>query len=224
MSLSAPETASVGSLFGVPHAPCIATVPVCLATFTAARIRRTIRDGEIVNVMLPAADAYFLMIYLDAVVHADIQADGTSANPRGYDSNTVCLVDLRGGVSIDLHSSLHSVAIVLPKPLLVEVEAMNATGPPQPPSRLVCRRGEADPVIANLAAVLLPLFDRHHASSTSLFRHLATAICAHLLHNFSEREDPLAEDKNNPATNTELDGRAGILQAKHGTEGMDDAG
>ncbi|MCZ0963842.1 hypothetical protein [Paracoccus benzoatiresistens] len=196
MNVSASETGCMGSLCGVPRAPCISTVPVRSAAFTATRISRNVRDGEVVKVTLPATDAYFLMVYLDAAVHADLNGDEAPQQPRRFESDTVCLVDLCAGASIALHSTLRSIAVVLPKPLLAEVEGIHAIGcrPMAGPPRLVCRRGEADPVIANIAGVLLPLFDRDEASSASLFRHIATAICAHLLHNFSERPDPSAKD------------------------------
>ncbi|MTH62424.1 hypothetical protein [Paracoccus litorisediminis] len=140
---------------------------------------------------LPPRDAYFLMIYLENGLHADIDANGGSTEPRHYGVGAVCLVDLRAGVAIRLHCSLHSLAVVIPKALLSEVEAIRSAGAGRlsVPPRLVCRRGEADPVIASIASVLLSLFERADTSSTTMFRHLATAICAHLLHNFSAPPD-----------------------------------
>lgn len=191
MNISTIESGRVGAFFGMPRAPCISIAPVRSETFSATRINRTLREGEIVNVTLPAADAYFVMVYLEAAVYADVQEDGRSTVPKSYATGSVCLVDLCQGVAISLRSSLHSLALVIPKPLLLEVEAIRTAegGRVPDPPRLVCRRAEADPVIASIAAVLLPLFERDDPASSALLRHLATAICAHLLHNFSAKPD-----------------------------------
>ena len=204
MDLSASQPGCVGWFFGLPRAPCISSVPVGSATFTATWINRSLREGETANVTLPPRDAYFLMIYLEDGLHADIDANGRSTEPRHYGVGAVCLVDLRAGVAIRLHCSLHSLAVVIPKALLSEVEAIRSAGAGRLPGlpRLVCRRGEADPVIASIASVLLSLFERADASSTTMLRHLATAICAHLLHNFSAPPDPVAKAADDGTTFT----------------------
>jgi hypothetical protein len=51
-------------------------------------------------------------------------------------------------------------------------------------SDLVCAPGLVDPVMCDLGAAVLALFDRREASGSAVQQHLALAICAHLVHRF----------------------------------------
>ncbi len=50
--------------------------------------------------------------------------------------------------------------------------------------RLRCTRGTIDTVLLNIGTALLPLFDPSQFHPPELLRHVATAICAHLLHDY----------------------------------------
>ncbi|MGI2030808.1 helix-turn-helix domain-containing protein [Rhizobium panacihumi] len=121
------------------------------------------------------------MLYLSDVSHCDIRADGSLTKSRLYPRGSVCLVDLKDGASIMLLSRLDSLAFVIPYDLFDELgdllSDLTACG-------LHCRRGEADAVIGHMGQALLPLFERSDLSSTTTLRHMAIALCTHLLHDY----------------------------------------
>lgn len=177
MSLNFDRDCCVGRFFGLPHAPCLKTIPVGSAQFAVTKIFQSFAEETVVTI--PPTDAYFLMLYLRAAVHADIQHDGSRTSPRNYPAGSVCLVDLSPGASIALQSELTSLAFLLPRQLLNEIAEM-ASGDVS--SRPRIRRGEIDPTIENLGVALLPFFEEQQDSRQPVLKHIAVAICAHLLH------------------------------------------
>lgn len=175
--------ASVGICFGIPDAPCLVTVPVKFAPFSVTRIDRDLVEGDARRIRLPADDAYFLMLYLDDALHCDVLPDGSCSALCRYERGSLCLVDLRNGASIELHSGLHALAFMLPQSLFDEIADNSPTTRRR---RLRCRRGEQDAVISNLGVALLAMFEGGAASPPALLQHLATAICAHLLQDYSD--------------------------------------
>jgi AraC-like DNA-binding protein len=177
------EKGCVGAYFGVPDAPCLTTTPVRSSSFCVTRVERQLNGDEAVVVDLPASDSYLLMLYLENTCHADLRPDGTLADARIYRQGSICLVDLAQGASILLRESLNALAFFLPRALFDELAEMSNTTRLH---HLRCRRGEADPVIESLGIALLPLFESGHASPPALLQHLASAICAHVLHDYSD--------------------------------------
>jgi len=178
LSLAYLELNTLGPYFGLPEAASLKTVPVRSSSICVTRIAKDVTDGERPIVCLPVCDAYFLMVYTKEAHHCDILPDGTRTLPRRFERGSVCLVDLSEGASIVLHADLHSTTFFLPKALIQEVGELSRASPT---IQLRCRRGERDPVLSNLTDVVLSLFDRRTASWESLLKHLAIAICSHLI-------------------------------------------
>ncbi|TWF52275.1 AraC family transcriptional regulator [Neorhizobium alkalisoli] len=178
-----PEAGAVGRYFGTPQADCLTTIPVRSAPFSVTRITRDVVDGDVFRVELPAQPAYFLMLYVEDTVHSDTLADGTETPLRRYERGSVCLVDMQDGACITLYSSLKALGFVLPRQLLDEVADMSLL---TRPNRLRCRRAWPDEVMGNLGMAMAPLFDAPSASPPSLLRHIALAVCAHLLHDYGD--------------------------------------
>ncbi|WP_428924770.1 hypothetical protein [Marinibacterium sp. SX1] len=154
-----------------------------MAPFTATRLDLRGAGDGLTRVALPARDSWFLMLYLAPAMHADILAGGARLPLRTYPAGSICLVDLRRGAAIAIRGRLQALALGLPRDLLAEIADMGA-GPGRPrPTGLRCLRGVPDPVIASLSRALLPLFDAPDLPGP-LLRHLAVAICAHLLHSY----------------------------------------
>ncbi|NGO65664.1 helix-turn-helix transcriptional regulator [Rhizobium daejeonense] len=183
LDLNGQDIASVGICFGIPDAPCLATVPVKSAPFSVTRIDRDFMRGDEGRIRLPAATAYFLMLYLEDALHCDVMPDGSCTAIRHYERGSLCLVDLCGGASIELHSELHALAFMLPQALFDEIADYSSTTRRR---RLRCRRGELDSVISNLGVALLAMFEGETVSPPALLQYLATAICAHLLQDYSD--------------------------------------
>lgn len=174
----------VGLCFGTPEAPSLTTVPIKAATFSVTSICKDLTEEEANDVRLPACDAYFVMLYLEDADHADIREDGTCTPIRRYAQGSICLVDLDAGAAIRLHSRLNALAFVLPKTLFEEAASLSSSTEMR---RLTCRRGKPDGVLANLGTALLALLSSSRtASPPALLRHMAVAICAHLLHQYGE--------------------------------------
>lgn len=183
----ATELSGVGLYFGTPEAPSLTTVPIRSASFSVTSIRRELDGAEANDVRLPACDAYFLMLYLEDADHADIRADGSCEPVRHYERGSICLVDLDEGAAIRLHSRLNSLAFVLPKALFEEAASLSSGVEAR---RLACRRGRPDSVLGNLGTALLALLGGgRETSPPALLRHVAVAICAHLLHRYGEAPD-----------------------------------
>ncbi|WP_171060465.1 hypothetical protein [Poseidonocella sp. HB161398] len=179
----------VGRSFGLAAAPCLSILPLGSAALSANLIETAAPGPRGRDVRLPAEDAYFLLLYLDPAEHADIQEDGAQGPARTYPAGGVCLVDLRDGAAISLRSALRAIAFVCPKPLLRRVAALSGRGS----GKLRCLRGEPDPVVAHLASALWPFFGRP-AASQPLLRHVAMALCAHLVHAYERPPGPLVGD------------------------------
>lgn len=124
------------------------------------------------------------MVYLEDVFHCDVLPDGSTTQVVRYERDSACIVDLEGGASIELHSSLDAIACVLPEELFREVADESSATTPR---KLICRRGEPDSVLGNLGHVLCGLFEAGDPEPPDCVKHLCIAICAHLLHNYSER-------------------------------------
>lgn len=118
------------------------------------------------------------MLYLEDAFHCDILFNGGRTPVRRFERGSVCLVDLSAGASIALHAELRSLAFLLPKALIQEVKELSHACPE---GQLRCRRGEADPVLSNLGGIILNLFDGEAEASEAILRHLAIAVCAHLV-------------------------------------------
>ncbi|NLS18830.1 helix-turn-helix transcriptional regulator [Rhizobium sp. P40RR-XXII] len=178
MSLDNLELKTLGPYFGLPEAASLNAVPVRSSSICVTRIAKDVADGERPIVSLPVCDAYFLMVYTKEAHHCDILPDGTRTLPRRFERGSVCLVDLSEGASVVLYADLHSATFLLPRTLIQEVVELSGTSP-RPELR--CRRGERDQVLSNLTDVILSLFDRQNASWEVLLKHLAIAICSHLI-------------------------------------------
>lgn len=174
--------ACAGVCFGTPEAPCLSTVPIRTATFSVTSICRELRTDEANDVRLSASNSYFLMLYLEDAEHADIRADGSCTEVRHFARGTICLVDLADGAAIRLNSRLRALAFVLPRALFSETAELS---PETGRRRLICRRGEPDPVLRNLGTALLAFF-AGTATAPAPLRPIAVAICAHLLHRYGE--------------------------------------
>lgn len=175
----------VGLFFGVPDAPCISATSFDATGFTVTHVVRPFSSDGANTVQLPETDCYFMMLYLAPAQHADVLKDGCHTAVRLYPEGSVCLVDLGTGAEIVLHSSLRALCFMMPKDLLAELGAP----PPDLAIKLKCVRGTNDPVIASLSDAVLPLF---HTAPTAkpMLRHLALAICAHVLHTYEDVSGP----------------------------------
>lgn len=179
------RSSEVGGYFGMFDAPSMQLVPLKEAECQLVHVVRPIAIGSTLKVEIPPQNAYFLMVYLDDVFHCDVTPDdGSRTEVDRYERGSASILDLESGAAIELHSSLDAIACVLPHELFREVADASSVTTPR---RLICRRGEPDSVLGNLGLVLRGLFDVGDPEPPACVRHLCVAICAHLLHHYSEK-------------------------------------
>ena len=183
MEGSSPLLGPVGNYFGVPDAPHAEVSPLGGFSFSVTRILRHPEIEGLREVMLPRSMCYFLILYLADASHSDIKPDGTLEIEKVYRAGTLCLVDLEQGAAIHLSTALDAIAIAIPKGLLLEVSRM-----PNAPaaSSLRSKRGIADPTMESLGISLRAHVESGTASESRSFKHLAIAICAHLLQSYGQ--------------------------------------
>ncbi|NVP57266.1 helix-turn-helix transcriptional regulator [Mycoplana rhizolycopersici] len=175
------DTARHGPYFGFAEAPRCVTAPIGKARFSVSRLHCEVAPGEARVLTIPPQDAYFVMLYLEDVAHCDVLHDGSSTGTRRYPQGSICLVHLADGAVIRLSSTLDSLGFIVPKALFEELDQI---APGTSDGRLECRRGESDAVIANLGTAFLAMFDRGQAPLPVTFKHMAIALCGHLLHRY----------------------------------------
>ena len=153
------------------------------AVFSATRLVWRRGGAQPLTVTLPAAQSYFVMVYLSGAKHCDLLVNGTETPLRYYPSGSICLVDLEKGAAIRLHSDLDALAFCIPHVFFSGNGFFDelAFGLP-----LRCVRGQADPLISHIAAALTPTLDSGAAFSASVMRPIAVAIGAHLLQRYGE--------------------------------------
>lgn len=177
------DISGVGLYFGVPEAPCLVTAPAGRAAFSVTRICQQVGPDHPFVVLLPPRDCYYLMLYLRDTAHCDVLPDGTRLPEREYSSGSVCLVDLHDGAAVELRRDLDALGFMLPRSLFEELANQSSVTRLH---RLQCTRGQPDLVLGHLGAALLPLFTRHDDFTPALLRHMAAAVCAHLLHEYRD--------------------------------------
>lgn len=183
------EEMNVGRLFGIPAAPEFSVQPIDRAVCSITRLQRQVPNIEEGSpVTIPAQDAYFLMLYLQDASHCDLLSDGTKTAVKSYSRGAICLVDLREGASIELHSDLDAISFVLPCELFDELSTFHRT---KSFCGLTCVRAMPDMTMTNIGMAIVPFFGEVTKGMHSL-DHIAVAICAHLLHNYSE-DSPVHE-------------------------------
>jgi AraC-like DNA-binding protein len=183
--------AGIGDYFGVSLAPTLTVRPLDRDDLLIVLLDRQVRSDLTVRVEIPPHDAYFVLLYLQDVVHRDLVSDGSRSPIQKYQRGSICLVDLQCGAAIELHSSLHAIAFLVPRDLMTRV---NSTSSAIGVGGLRTKRGEPDPVLSSLGAALIPFFNDAKGTSSATLRPMATALCLHLIDHYAvsvlRRDDP----------------------------------
>lgn len=184
MSDTRTRAEGLAAWFGVPDAPSLGIPLLGNEDFVVTHIERTIGGPDDDRIVLPAAEAYLVTLYLRDVRHNDILADGSETPARLYREGSVCLVDLEHGAAIRLHQPLDCLAFYLPHRLIGHIAQL-----PQAPKETVlrCRRGEDDDTIRHLGAAARALLDVASNAAIEPLRHIGIALGAHLLQQFAAR-------------------------------------
>lgn len=158
----------------------LAIRPLRDAWLSVVHLDRYYEDGDD-PIVLPPDDAFLVMLYLIDVDHRDLWPDRPAAPLKRYPRGSICLISLRDGASIAVQGRFEALAFHIPRAHLGEL-AKDA-GEPVIDSLLICR-GVDDPVIRDLGAALMPMFDMPDEVRDMLLPHVGLAFNAHLAHRY----------------------------------------
>ncbi len=176
----------LGRYFEVPCAPALVMLPTASATpFVATRIT-CLPDQLGMKQEIPPEDAFAVTLHLADVAHHELWVRGRPSVVRGYAPGAMSIVDLRDEVASYLGTPLDALQFYVPHALVRGVAG--AAGLARV-SGLACAPGLVDPVMCNLGAAVLALFERREPEGSAVQQHLALAICAHLVHRFGNNAD-----------------------------------
>jgi hypothetical protein len=157
-------------------------LPALNAPFAVTRITCT-SDQLGMKLEIPAEDAFVVTLHLVGVRHHELWVRGRPAVVRSYSRGAISIVDLRDEVATYLGSPLDSLEFYVPHAL---VDAVADAAGVARVSALSCLPGLIDPVMRQLGAAILHLFDNPRFATPAVLEHLAIAISAHLLHRFGK--------------------------------------
>ena len=170
----------IAACFGMNRPKTLVTTPLRTARLSITYLfGKVSAEGQ--GVTLPAEDAYLVMLYLSDVLHCDILLDASPTFVKTYPAGSICLISLKQGAAICLRSDFAALAFHIPTSLLDEVT--DEAGEPLLEGLLTCR-GIDDPVISNLGAALLPLFDSEGSAAAPYVAHVGLAFNAHIAHRY----------------------------------------
>lgn len=170
----------------LPAAPALVMLPALDPPFAVTRITCT-SDQLGLKPELPAEDAFVATLHLIGMRHHELWVRGRPAVVRGYSPGAMSIIDLRDEVATYVGSPLDTLEFRVPRALVNTVA--DAAGTARV-SELSCPPGLVDPVMGQLGAAVLALFDGSRFATPALLEHLAIAICAHLVHRFGTHASP----------------------------------
>lgn len=153
--------------------------------FAVTRITCT-SDQLGMKLEIPAQDAFVVTLHLVGMRHHELWVRGRPAVVRSYSRGAISIVDLRDEVASYLGSPLDVLQFYVPHALIGAVA--DASGVDRV-GELSCLPGLIDPVMGHLGAAILPLIGNPRFASSTMLRHLALAICAHLVRRFGKNTE-----------------------------------
>lgn len=171
---------SLGRAFELTSAPALIMLPASDSPFAVTRITCT-ADQLGLKPEIPAEDAFVVTLHLIGIRHHELWMRGRPAVVRSYLPGAMSIIDLRDEVAAYLGSPLDTLEFYVPRAL---VNMVADAADMAPVNKLACAPGLVDPVMGQLGAAVLALFDDSRFATSAVLEHLAIAICAHLLHRF----------------------------------------
>lgn len=172
----------LGRCFELPSAPALVMLP---APFAVTRIT-CLSEQLGMKPEIPAEDAFLVTLHLVGMRHHETWVRGRPSVVRGYAPGALGIVDLRDEVASYLGNPLDALQFYVPHALVRAVAQAAGMGHV---NGLACVPGLVDPVMCNLGAAVLALFERPQRAGSLVQQHLALAICAHLVHRFGNNAD-----------------------------------
>jgi len=177
---AAAASEKIAACFGIADARALLIRPLRNATLAVVHLCH-FYDDEKPPIVLPADDAFLLMLYLIDVEHCDVWPDRAPAALKTYPKGSICLISLKDGAAISIRGRFEALAFHMPRTHLAEL-ALEAREPLV--DHLETCRGTDDPVIRNLGAALMPMFDMPDEVRDTLLPHVGLALNVHIAHRY----------------------------------------
>lgn len=177
----------IAACFGVDDFRCLSTRPLRAAELAIGHFSHLYEENS-PPVILPADDAFLVMLYLIDVEHQDIWPDRPPAPFKIYPKGSICLISLKEGASIAVRGRFEALAFHIPISHLAELA--EEIGEQRVASLKTCR-GMEDQIIRDLGAALMPVFDMPEDDmKATLLAHVGLAFNAHIVHRYGLSPQP----------------------------------
>jgi hypothetical protein len=170
----------IAECFGTENARFLASRPLRRAELAITHMWRHYEEGDNL-VVLPADDAFLVVLYLIDVEHQDVWPDRPAAPLKTYPKGSICLISLRQGAAIAIRGSFEALVFHIPRAHLAELA--DEAGEPRVDDLATCR-GMEDRTVRDIGAALMPLFDMADDVRDRLLAHVALAFNAHIAHRY----------------------------------------
>lgn len=180
MSEALPTGDRIADCFGANNARSLVTRPLRGAELTVTHLSRRYEHAD-TPVILPADDAFLVVLYMIDVEHRDIWPDRLPAPVKRYPQGSICLISLKQGAAIAVSGRFEAIVFHVPCSHLAELA--DKAGEPRVDDLAICR-GTEDRTIRDIGAALMPLFDTPDEAGERLLPHVGLAFSAHIAHRY----------------------------------------
>jgi AraC family transcriptional regulator len=182
---------AVAHSLGLDDAPSLATRSLRRSRIAATRISCGSRQIGMTP-QVPAEDTFIVAMYLTRLPQHELWSRGRPLIAQGYAANSLRIVNLRGEFSARIIHPHETLNFHIPRDAL---DAFTDDAERPRMSNITCAPGIVDPVLAHLAATLLPSFARPHEASSLFVDYVTLAVCAHLADTYGDGLQPAARSK-----------------------------
>ena len=173
---------AVANSFGLNDSPTVAIRSLRKSQVAVSRL--SIGPAQLgMSARIPAEDTFILALYLSGVRHHELWRSGRRAITQGYATKSMRIVNLIEEYSANIVCPHELMAFYIPRAALDEF--CHEHGLPRV-SHLRCEPGHSDPIVSQLAELLLPALESPGQASALFVDHIMLALCAHLAGSYGE--------------------------------------
>ena len=167
---------AVANSFGLNEAPTVAARSQRKSPIAVSRL--SIGAAQIgMSPRIPPEDTFILALYLSDLPYHELWCGGRKAIAQGYAAGSMRIVNLKDEYSALIASPHESMVFYMPRQAFDEFtkehDLMHL-------SNLACVPGVKDPVVMQLASLLLPALAKPDQANRLFVDYVTLALCAHL--------------------------------------------
>jgi len=182
---------AVARSLGLQDAPSLTSRALRKSAIAATRISCGERQLGMTP-QIPPEDSFIVALYLSRLPYHELWSGGRPLFLQGYAANAMRIVNLTGEFSARITHPHESMNFHIPRTAL---DAFTDDAGRPRIANLACTPGIVDPVLAHLAAALLPAFERPQEANTLFVDHVTLAVCAYLAEKYGDGPPARSETK-----------------------------